>query len=142
MRTTLVFHKLLENQIEISDTIAPGAPGELEDLLRQIVESITRGGGNINDWYLQYRVIAINVLRRRDPNWGRVLVLILFTRAFKSAADTVTDECLLSWFENILNEFGLIEFDIPDNCFKTVWTKSSWMFIITQLLVFVYLFAL
>ena len=137
MRATLALHKLLEGRFRVSDTVAPGAPGELENLLRQMVETITRRGG-IGDWYLQYRVIAINVLRRRDTNWGRVLVLILFTREFKSVAD-LEDECLLSWFENILKELGLIKFDIPDNCFKTVWTKSSWMFIITQLLVFVYL---
>ena len=140
MLATVAFYKLLEGRVQVSETVIPGGPGELQNVLRGMVETITSRGGGIEDWFSQYRVIALDVLRRRAGiNWGRVLAVMLFTLEFKSVT-SLDDESLLLWFENILNEMGLAEFDIPENVFKNVWNKSNWLLMITHvLLVFVYL---
>ena len=140
MLATVAFYKLLQGRVQVSETVIPGGPGELQNVLRGMVETITSRGGGIEDWFSQYRVIALDVLRRRAGiNWGRVLAVMLFTLEFKSVT-SLDDESLLLWFENILNEMGLTEFDIPENVFKTVWNKSNWLLMITHvLLVFVYL---
>ena len=140
MLATVAFYKLLQGRVQVSETVIPGGPGELQNVLRGMVETITSRGGGIEDWFSQYRVIALDVLRRRAGiNWVRVLAVMLFTLEFKSVT-SLDDESLLVWFENILNEMGLTEFDIPENVFKTVWNKSNWLLMITHvLLVFVYL---
>ena len=70
-----------------------------------------------------------------------MVAVMLFTIEFKSVTN-LDDESLLIWFENILSEMGLKEFDIPEHVFKTaVWSKSNWLLMAVThvLLVFVYL---
>ena len=140
MLAIVAFNKLVQGQVKVSETIIPGGSGEMENVLRGMVELIISRGGGIEDWFSQYRIIAMDVLKRRAGiNWGRMIAVMLFTIEFKSVTN-LDDESLLVWFENILNEMGLTEFDIPENVFKTVWNKSNWLLMITHvLLVFVYL---
>ena len=85
---------------------------------------------------------GVNILQSKNgKNWGRVLAVMLFTLEFKSVTN-LDDESLLIWFENILSEMGLKEFDIPEHVFKTaVWSKSNCLLMAVThvLLVFVYL---
>ena len=140
MLAIVAFNKLVQGQVKVSETIIPGGSGEMENVLRGMVELIISRGGGIEDWFSQYRIIAMDVLKRRAGiNWGRMVAVMLFTIEFKSVTN-LDDESLLVWFEKILNEMGLTEFDIPENVFKTVWNKSNWLLMITHvLLVFVYL---
>ena len=141
MLAIVAFNKLVQGQVKVSETIIPGGAGEMENVLRGMVELIISRGGGSEDWFSQYRIIAMDVLKRRAGiNWGRMIAVMLFTIEFKSVTN-LDDESLLVWFENILNEMGLTEFDIPENVFKTaVWNKSNWLLMITHvLLVFVYL---
>ena len=142
MLAIVAFNKLLQGQVQVSETIIPGGSGEMENVLRGMVELIISRGGGIEDWFSQYRIIAMDVLKRRAGiNWGRMVAVMLFTIEFKSVTN-LDDESLLIWFENILSEMGLKEFDIPEHVFKhPVWSKSNWLLMAVThvLLVFVYL---
>ena len=74
MLAIVAFNKLLQGQVQVSETIIPGGSGEMENVLRGMVELIISRGGGIEDWFSQYRIIAMDVLKRSAGiNWGRMV---------------------------------------------------------------------